>query len=272
MIIPKNREEIELMRESALLVSKTLGMIASEIKPGVTTLQLDKMAETFIRDHQAVPGFLGLYGCPSTLLTSVNEQVVHGLPTDRPIEEGDIVSVDCGVFKNDFYGDHAYTFEIGEVAPEIRKLLKITKESLYEGIRQFKAGNRVGDIGHAIQEYCENHGYGVVRDLVGHGLGRKMHEDPEVPNFGKRGRGKLFVEGMVIAIEPMINMGVRNVKTLKDGWTIVTADKKPSAHFEHDVALIDGKPELLSTFAYIYQALGIESDEENEFRRQPLVL
>lgn len=272
MIIPKTREEIELMRESALLVSKTLGMIASEIKPGVTTLQLDKMAETFIRDHNALPGFLGLYGCPSTLLTSVNEQVVHGLPTDRPIEEGDIVSVDCGVLKNDFYGDHAYTFEIGEVAPEVKKLLQVTKESLYVGIRQFKAGNRVGDLSSAIQDYCEKHGYGVVRDLVGHGLGRKMHEEPEVPNFGKRGRGKLFVEGMVIAVEPMINLGVRNVKTLKDGWTIVTADKKPSAHFEHDVALVNGKPELLSTYAYIYKALGIESNEEDEFRAQPLVL
>ncbi|WP_298155389.1 type I methionyl aminopeptidase [Flavobacterium sp.] len=272
MIIPKTSEEIEIMRESALLVSKTLGMIATEIKPGITTLELDKMAEQFIRDHQAVPGFLGLYGCPSTLLTSVNEQVVHGLPTNRPIEEGDIVSVDCGVFKNNYYGDHAYTFEIGEVDPKTKKLLQVTKESLYIGIREFKAGNRVEDIGHAIQKYTESHGYGVVRELVGHGLGEKMHEDPEVPNYGKRGRGKLFVEGMVIAIEPMINMGTRNIKTLKDGWTIVTADKKPSAHFEHDVALVNGKPELLSTFAYIYKALGINSDEENEFRKVPLVV
>ncbi|OYU80485.1 MAG: type I methionyl aminopeptidase [Flavobacterium sp. BFFFF1] len=272
MIIPKTSEEIEIMRESALLVSKTLGMIATEIKPGITTLELDKMAEQFIRDHQAVPGFLGLYGCPSTLLTSVNEQVVHGLPTNRPIEEGDIVSVDCGVFKNNYYGDHAYTFEIGEVDPKTKKLLQVTKESLYIGIREFKAGNRVEDIGHAIQKYTESHGYGVVRELVGHGLGEKMHEDPEVPNYGKRGRGKLFVEGMVIAIEPMINMGTRNIKTLKDGWTIVTADKKPSAHFEHDVALVNGKPELLSTFAYIYKALGINSDEENEFRKVPLVI
>lgn len=271
-IIPKTREEIELMRESALLVSKTLGMIAAEIKPGVTTLQLDKMAETFIRDHQAVPGFLGLYGCPSTLLTSVNEQVVHGLPTNRPIEEGDIVSVDCGVLKNEFYGDHAYTFEIGNVAPETKKLLKVTKESLYVGIREFRAGNRVEDVGNAIQRYTEAAGYGVVRELVGHGLGRSMHEGPDMPNYGKRGRGKMFVEGMVVAIEPMINMGSRNVKTLKDGWTIVTADKKPSAHFEHDVALINGKPELLSTFAYVYKALGIESDEEKEFRMEALVL
>lgn len=272
MIIPKTAEEIELMRESALLVSKTLGMIAREIKPGITTLQLDKMAEEFIRDHQAVPGFLGLYGCPSTLLTSVNEQVVHGLPTNRPIEEGDIVSVDCGVLKNEFYGDHAYTFEIGEVDAATRKLLQVTKESLYVGIREFRAGNRVEDVGNAIQKYTEAHGYGVVRELVGHGLGRKMHEAPEMPNYGKRGRGKQFVEGMVVAIEPMINMGTKNIKHLKDGWTIVTADKKPSAHFEHDVALVNGKPELLSTFAYIYQALGIESNEEDEFRKTPLVL
>lgn len=272
MIISKTREEIEIMRESALLVSKTLGMIAAEIKPGITTLQLDKMAEQFIRDNNAVPGFLGLYGCPSTLLTSVNEQVVHGLPTNRPIEEGDIVSVDCGVLKNDYYGDHAYTFAIGEIVPETKKLLDITKESLYVGIREFKAGNRVEDVGSAIQKFTEAHGYGVVRELVGHGLGQKMHEEPEMPNYGKRGRGKLFVEGMVVAIEPMINMGTKNIKHLKDGWTIVTADKKPSAHFEHDVALIDGKPELLSTYAYIYKALGIESDEENEFRKQPLVI
>ena len=269
MIVPKSTEEIELMRQSALLVSKTLGMIASEIKPGITTLQLDKLAEAYIRDHDAVPGFLGLYGCPSTLLTSVNEQVVHGLPTNRPIEEGDIVSVDCGVLKNEFYGDHAYTFAIGNIAPETEKLLKITKESLYVGIREFKAGNRVEDVGNAIQKYTEAHGYGVVRELVGHGLGRKMHEDPEMPNYGKRGRGKLFVEGMVVAIEPMINLGTKNIKHLKDGWTIVTADKKPSAHFEHDVALINGKPELLSTFAYVYAALGIKSDEENEFRKVP---
>lgn len=260
------------MRESALIVSRTLGMIASEIKPGVTTLQLDKMAEDFIRAQGAVPGFLGLYGCPSTLLTSVNEQVVHGLPTNRPIEEGDIVSVDCGALKNNYYGDHAYTFEIGEVAAETKKLLQVTKESLYIGIREFRAGNRVEDVGSAIQKYTESFGYGVVRELVGHGLGEKMHEDPEMPNYGKRGRGKMFVEGMVVAIEPMINMGTRNIKTLKDGWTIVTADSKPSAHFEHNVALVDGKPELLSTFAYVYKALGITSDEENEFRKTPFVL
>lgn len=272
MIIPKTAEEIELMRQSALLVSKTLGMIATEIKEGVTTLQLDKLAEEFIIDSGAVPGFKGLYGCPSTLLTSVNEQVVHGLPTNRPIENGDIVSVDCGVLMNEFYGDHAYTFEIGEVKPETKKLLQVTKESLYIGIREFKAGNRVEDVGNAIQKYTESFGYGVVRELVGHGLGRKMHEAPEMPNYGKRGKGKLFIEGMVVAIEPMINMGTKNIKTLKDGWTIVTRDNKPSAHFEHNVALVNGKPELLSTFQYIYNALGIKSDEENEFRQAQLVL
>ena len=272
MIIPKTSEEIELMRQSALLVSKTLGMIATEIKEGVTTLELDKKAEEFIRDNGGIPGFLGLYGCPSTLLTSVNEQVVHGLPTNRPIEDGDVVSVDCGVLMNEFYGDHAYTFEIGNVAPETKKLLKVTKESLYIGIREFRAGNRVEDVGNAIQKYTESFGYGVVRELVGHGLGKKMHEGPEMPNYGKRGRGKLFVEGMVVAIEPMINMGTKNIKTLKDNWTIVTADKKPSAHFEHNVALVNGKPELLSTFQYIYDVLGIKSDEEKEFRKNPLVL
>ena len=272
MIIQKTLEEIELMRESALVVSKTLGMIASEIKPGVTTLHLDKLAETFIRDHGATPGFLGMYGFPNSLCMSPNAQVVHGIPNNTPLQEGDVISVDCGALKNGFYGDHAYSFEIGEVAPEVKKLLKVTKESLYVGIREFKIGNRVEDVGNAIQKYCEGHGYGVVRELVGHGLGRVMHEAPEMPNYGKRGRGKLFVEGMVVAIEPMINMGTKNIKQLKDGWTILTADGKPSAHFEHDVALVDGKPELLSTFDYIYKALGIESNEEDEFRKNRLVL
>ncbi|UNY97345.1 type I methionyl aminopeptidase [Zhouia spongiae] len=272
MIKIKSPEEIELMRESALIVSKTLGMLAGEVKPGVTTLELDKLAEAFIRDHGAIPGFLGLYDCPSTLLTSTNMAVVHGLPTNEPLKEGDIVSIDCGALMNEFYGDHAYTFEVGEIDPETKKLLDVTKESLYIGIREFKAGNRVGDVGFAIQEFCEGHGYGVVRELVGHGLGRKMHEDPEMPNYGKRGRGKKFVEGMVVAIEPMINMGTRRIKQLKDGWTIVTADGKPSAHFEHDVALVNGKPEILSTFKYIYEELGIESNEEDEFRQNPLTV
>jgi methionyl aminopeptidase len=270
MIIVKTAEEIELMRESALIVSKTLGMLAEEVKPGVTTLKLDTMAETFIRDHGAVPGFLGLYDFPNSLCMSPNAQVVHGIPNDTPLEEGDIISIDCGVLKNDFYGDHAYTFEVGEVAAETKNLLQATKESLYVGIREFKTGNRVGDVGYAIQKYTEDRGYGVVRELVGHGLGRKMHEDPEMPNYGKRGRGKKFVEGMVVAIEPMTNLGTRRIKQLNDGWTILTADGKPSAHFEHNVAIVDGKPQLLSTFKYVYEALGIESNEEEEFRQKKL--
>ncbi len=272
MIIPKTSEEIELMREAALIVSKTLGILAKEVKPGVTTLHLDKLAEEFIRDHGAVPGFLGLYDFPNTLCMSPNAQVVHGIPNNTPLKEGDIISIDCGAIKNDFYGDHAYTFKVGEVSSEVEKLLKITKESLYVGIREFKAGNRTGDVGYAIQQYCEAHGYGVVRELVGHGLGRKMHEDPEMPNYGRRGKGKKFVEGMTVAIEPMINLGTRRIEQLQDGWTILTLDRKPSAHFEHNVALVNGKPELLSTFAYIYEALGIESDEEKEFRQKELVL
>ena len=272
MIIQKTREEIELMRESALVVSRTLGMLAGEVKPGVTTLYLDKLAEDYIRSQDAIPGFLGLYDFPNTLCMSPNEQVVHGIPNDKPLIEGDIISIDCGAIKNDFYGDHAYTFEIGEVAPEVKKLLDVTKQSLYEGIKQLKIGNRVGDVGYAIQKYTEDHGYGVVRELVGHGLGKVMHEAPEMPNYGKRGRGKKFIEGMVVAIEPMINLGTKNIKQHSDGWTITTRDNKPSAHFEHDVAILDGKPELLSTFAYIYQALGIESDEETPFRQKALVI
>ena len=246
MIVLKTLEEIELMRESALIVSKTLGMIAKEIKPGVTTLYLDKLAEDFIRSHGAEPAFLGMYGFPNSLCMSPNTQVVHGIPNAIPLQEGDIISVDCGALKNGFYGDHAYTFEVGEVDPDTKKLLKITKESLYEGIRATKVGNRVEDIGNAVQVYCEAQGYGVVRELCGHGLGRK--------------------------IEPMINMGTKNIKQHKDGWTITTADGKPSAHFEHDVAIVDGKPELLSTFAYIYDALGIVCNEEDGLRQKPLVM
>ncbi|MET6991621.1 type I methionyl aminopeptidase [Sediminicola arcticus] len=272
MIKIKTAEEIELMRESALIVSKTLGVLAGEVKPGVTTLHLDKIAEECIRDHGAIPGFLGLYDFPNTLCMSPNAQVVHGIPNSTPLQEGDIISIDCGAFKNDFYGDHAYTFEVGDVSSEIKKLLQVTKESLYVGIREFKLGNRVGDVGFAIQKFTEDHGYGVVRELVGHGLGRKMHEDPEMPNYGKRGRGKKFVNGMVVAIEPMTNMGTHRIKQLKDGWTILTADGLPSAHFEHDVALIDGKPELLSTFQYVNEALGIKTSEEDEFRQKKFQL
>lgn len=266
MIKIKTAEEISLMRESALIVSKTLGMLAKEVKPGVSTLYLDKLAEEFIRDHGAVPGFLGLYDFPNTLCMSPNAQVVHGVPSNDILKDGDIISIDCGAIKHEYYGDHAYTFEVGEVNEDTKHLLKITKESLYIGIDQFRRGKRVGDVGYAIQKYAEDHNYGVVRELVGHGLGRKMHEDPEMPNYGKRGRGKKFKNGMTVAIEPMINQGTRRIKQLKDGWTILTADGKPSAHFEHDVALINGEPKLLSTFDYIYDALNIVSDEEDKFR------
>lgn len=255
MIYYKNKEEIELMKESALVVSRTLGLMAEHIKPGVTPLQLDKIAEEYIRDQGAKPGFLGLYDYPNTIITSVNEQVVHGLPTNRPLQEGDIVGLDCGALKNGFYGDHAYTFAVGEVSDEVRQLLKVTKESLNLGIEQMVSGNRIGDISYAIQSYAESFGYGVVRELVGHGLGRKMHESPEVPNFGKKGCGPKLKEGLVLAIEPMINLGTRRVIQLSDGWTIVTADGKPSAHFEHDVAVVEGKPEILSTYRYIEKAL-----------------
>jgi methionyl aminopeptidase len=271
-IVLKTLEEIELMRESALIVSKTLGMLASEIRPGVSTLKLDGLAETFLRDHEAEPGFLGLYDFPNTLCMSPNSQVVHGIPNKEPLKEGDIISIDCGALKNGFYGDHAYTFSVGEIDPSVEKLLKVTKASLYKGIDKFREGNRIGDMAYAIQHYCEKEGYGVVRELVGHGLGKIMHEGPEVPNYGKRGQGKKFQEGMVLAIEPMINGGTHRIKQLKDGWTILTADGKASAHFEHDVALIDGKPELLSTFQYIYEALGIKSDEEIPFRKEPFII
>ena len=271
-IILKTEEEIELIRESALIVSKTLGILASEIKPGISTLRLDEIAETHIRDLGAEPGFLGLYEFPNTLCMSPNAQVVHGIPNNEPLKEGDIISIDCGAIKNGFYGDHAYTFAVGEIDPKIEKLLKVTKASLFEGIKNFKKGNRVGDIGYAIQNYCEKEGFGVVRELVGHGLGKTMHEGPEIPNYGRRGRGKKLLDGMVLAIEPMINLGTHKINQLDDGWTILTADGKVSAHFEHNVALINGKPELLSTFDYIYKALGLSNSEERPFRKEHLAL
>lgn len=255
MIHHKKPEEIEIMRESAQIVSKTLGVMAEKIEPGITPLQLDKIADEYIRDHDATPGFLGLYDYPKSIITSVNEQVVHGIPTDRPLQDGDIVGVDIGVLKNGFYGDHAYTFAVGEISEDVQQLLKVTKEALYLGIEQLVEGQRIGDVSFAIQSHAEKYNYGVVRELVGHGLGKKMHESPEVPNFGKRGRGSKIKNGLVVAIEPMINMGTRRVIQLNDGWTIVTADKKPSAHFEHDVAVVNGKPEILSTFQYIEEAL-----------------
>ena len=249
------------MRESAQLVSKTLGMLAPLIVPGAIPLDLDKRAEEFIRDQGGVPAFLGLYDFPNSLCMSPNAQIVHGIPGKKPLQEGDILSVDCGVLKNKYYGDHAYTFAVGEVDDDTKQLLADTKESLYVGIREVIAGNRIGDIGAAIQEFTEKRGYGIVRELVGHGLGRKMHEDPQVPNYGRRGRGKKIQEGLVIAIEPMTNLGTHRIKQLKDGWTILTADGKNSAHFEHDVAVVDGKPDILSTFQYIYDALGIQAEE-----------
>ena len=260
MIKYKTAEEIEIMRQAALVVSRTLGKVAEMIRPGITPLELDKMAEAYIRSQDAIPGFLGLYGCPSTLLISVNEQVVHGLPTERPIQEGDIVSVDCGAVYKGYYGDHAYTFAIGKVSEAKRKLLDVTLECLYLGIEQAHVGNRIDDIGWAIQTHAEKHGYGVVRELVGHGLGKTLHEDPQVPNYGKRGRGKKIMNGLTIAIEPMINMGTEKVIQLEDNWTIVTADGQPSAHFEHDIAVVDGKPVILSTFDYIEEALAKKND------------
>lgn len=257
-MILKTREEIELMRESALMVSRTLAVLAKEIKPGLEPIKLDRLAEEYIRDNGGIPGFKGLYGFPNTLCVSVNEQVVHGIPNSKALKEGDIISVDCGVKKNDFFGDQAYTFAVGEIKPEVKRLLEVTKECLYIGIEQAKLNNRIGDISFAIQQHAEKNGYGVVRELEGHGLGRSLHEKPGVPNFGKRGDGPRIKNGLTIAIEPMINMGKKGVKQLNDGWTIVTSDGLPSAHFEHDIAVIDGKTEILSTFDYIEEALGLK--------------
>ena len=255
MIYLKTPEEIALLRASNQLVGKTLAEVAKHIRVGVTTLELDKIAEDFIRSNGALPGFLGYGGFPNTLCVSVNDQVVHGIPSNYALKEGDIVSVDCGVLQNGYYGDSAYTFCVGEVDEKVKKMLKITKESLSLGIDSAQHGNRIGDIGYAIQKHCQAAGFSVVRKLVGHGVGKNLHEDPEVPNFGKRGQGVLLKEGMVIAIEPMINMGNRDVVQEKDGWTIRTIDRKPSAHFEHTIAIRKGKAEILSTFDYIEEVL-----------------
>ena len=228
---------------------------------------MDKLAEDFIRSNGGIPGFLGLYDFPNTLCISPNQQVVHGIPNNTAIEDGDIISIDCGVLKNGYYGDHAYTFEVGEVKEDYKKINKSCKRISILGISEFKKGNRVGDVGYAIQYYCEKRGYGVVRELVGHGLGTTMHEGPEVPNYGKRGKGKKFLEGMVVAIEPMINQGTHKIQHHNDGWTITTRDNKPSAHFEHNIAIVDGKPELLSTFSYIYEALGIHSKKRMSLKK-----
>jgi methionyl aminopeptidase len=253
----KTDDEIELIRQSSLLVGKTLAELAKLIKPGVTTLQLDKVAYEFIHDHQAYPGFLGYNDFPNSICASVNSAVVHGLPTDTPLKEGDIVSCDIGVVKDGYWGDSAYTFAVGEVSNEIKQLMKVTKESLYLAIEQAVAGKRIGDISYAVQHHAESHNYGVVRELVGHGVGKSLHEAPEVPNFGRRGSGLQLQSGLVIAIEPMINLGTRNVRQLKDGWTIQTADGKPSAHYEHTIVVRKDKAEILSSFEWIEQALGL---------------
>lgn len=258
MFSKKTIEEIELLRESNLLVGKTLGEVAKIIRPGISTLELDAVAEEFIRSNGAVPGFLGYGGFPNTLCISVNDEVVHGIPSaKRILQEGDIVSVDCGVLKNGFYGDSAYTFQVGEVAEEVKELMRVTKEALYKGIEQAVVGRRIGDIGSAIQNYCEAHGFSVVRELVGHGVGRELHEDPQVPNYGSRGQGTKLVEGMVIAIEPMINLGRRNVLMANDGWTIRTQDGKPSAHFEHTIAVGKNSADILSSFKYVEEVLNL---------------
>jgi methionyl aminopeptidase len=255
MLYLKTSEEVELLRKSNLLVSKTLAEIASLIRPGITTLSLDKVAETFIRDNGGQPAFKGYNGFPKTLCTSVNDEVVHGIPSGYILKEGDIISIDCGVIIDGYYGDSAYTFAVGEIDSEIRNLLDVTKASLEDGVKEAIAGNRIGDISCAVQTTAENAGYSVVRELVGHGLGTRLHEAPEVPNYGKRGSGAKMEKGLVICIEPMINMGIKETIQMSDGWTIKTADGKPSAHFEYAVAIDKGKADILTTFKYIEEVL-----------------
>ncbi len=255
-IFYKTKEEIELIRHSCLLVGKTHGVVAEFIRPGVQTIKLDEIAEEFILDQKAIPGFKGYNDFPFTLCISVNDQVVHGMPGKYELREGDVVSIDCGVIDNGYYGDSAYTYCVGEIDPDVKKMLEVTKESLYKGIEQTVVGKRIGDISFAIQQHTERkYGYGVVRELVGHGVGRQLHEAPEVPNFGKRGRGPKLLNGLVIAIEPMINLGKKDVIRSADGWTISTADGKASAHFEHTVAVNKNSPDILSTFDYIEAAI-----------------
>jgi methionyl aminopeptidase len=251
----KSIEEIALIKESSLLLSKTHGEIAKAIAPGVTTASLNELAETYIKDHGGIPAFLNYGGFPYSLCISLNDQVVHGFPSAYVLKEGDLVSVDCGVILNDFYSDSAFTYPIGEISAEHAQLLQVTKECLTLGIEKAVVGNRTGDIGFAIQEHAEKHGYGVVRELVGHGVGVKLHEKPEVPNYGKRGSGVKLEEGMVIAIEPMINLGKAGVKFWEDGWTVSTMDAKASAHYEHTVAIKKGKAEVLTTFQFIEEVL-----------------
>ncbi|HEY8782730.1 MAG TPA: type I methionyl aminopeptidase [Mucilaginibacter sp.] len=254
-IVYKSVEEIELIRESSLLVSKTLGEIAKVIAPGVKTIELNKLAETFIRDNGGIPAFLNYHGFPYALCISMNDQVVHGFPGQRFLVEGDLVSVDCGVVLNKYIGDSAYTFAVGEVSDSVKTLMRVTMECLDLGVEKAVAGMRIGDIGYAVQEHAEEYGFGVVKELVGHGVGLQLHEKPEVPNYGKRGSGIKLEEGMVIAIEPMINAGKARVKFWDDGWTVSTIDGKPSAHYEHTVAIKKGKPEILSTFSFVDDVL-----------------
>lgn len=252
----KTAEEIEILRENALIVSKTLAEVGKHIQPGVKTITLDNIAEEFIRSEGAVPGFKGYRGFPATLCISINEEVVHGIPGERVLINGDIVSIDCGCRKNGYYGDSAYTFAVGEVKPEVKNLLVHTRESLFRALEVAVAGKRVGDIGAAVQEYVEGYGYSVVRELVGHGIGTQLHEKPDVPNYGKRGSGMKLQEGMTICIEPMINLGVKGVVQNPDGWTIITSDRMPSAHFELTVAIRKDKADVLSTFRYIEGVAG----------------
>lgn len=257
MIYLKTDEEIELMREANQLVGKTLAEVGKHVAPGISTLQLDKIAEEVIRDHGAVPAFLGYGGFPNSICASVNEQVVHGIPSSiKILQEGDIISVDCGTILNGYVGDSAYTFCVGEVDPKVKDLLKTTKESLYLGIQAAVEGKRIGDISNAVQTYCESHNYSVVRELVGHGIGKRMHEEPEVPNYGRRGCGPLLKSGMCICIEPMINLGSKNVVFERDGWTVRTKDRKCSAHFEHCIAIRPEGPQILSSFDFIDEVLG----------------
>jgi methionyl aminopeptidase len=258
MVHYKTAEEVQLIKESAQILGKAHAEVAKAIKPGVKTKKLDEIAETYIRDHQGLPSFKNYRGFPAALCISVNETVVHGFPGSYELKEGDIISIDCGVQYKGFHSDSAYTYPMEGVKPEVLNLLERTYNSLYLGIEQAKAGNRIGDIGHAIQSYVEQFGYGVVRELVGHGVGKSLHEDPEVPNYGKRGKGVKIVPGMVFAIEPMINMGTKNVVQERDGWTIRTRDRKPSAHFEHMVAIFEDRTEILTTHEYIEEAYSIK--------------
>lgn len=255
MIHYKTKEEIEIMRHSCLMVGKAHAEVVKILKPGITTMQINNIVETFIRDNGGVPSFKNYNGYPFATCISMNEAVVHGFPGSHVLKDGDVLSLDIGVYKNGFHGDSAYTYALGNVSEEVKRLLRVTKESLYKGIEKARPGNRIGDIANAIQEYTEKmHGYGVVRELVGHGLGRSMHEDPQVPNYGKKGSGQKLKEGMVLAIEPMINLGTKDVIHLDDGWTILTKDRKTSAHFEHDVCITKGDPDILSSFAEIEAA------------------